>query len=345
MKQAVDILKVTEAKELLPGDTAAKVKKAFRALVQQWHPDHSSDPMAREVFDHLMRLKDQAINRLNVGAAKPSVSDLKERFYETTNGKTFRFKYVKAHQGDLGDILVGKSTISYEVSEEFSDVSQAEQSAISNFKFADAGMRSEMEKFLPKLKERWQTNERVITILDKPADTVLLSDLIDHMGGKIPALHVAWIVSALENIACYLNWNGIAHGAISPTTVLVCPEYHSVILAGGWGFATKFGSRPIALPERTTSVLPRLALAGETVNERVDLELIRATALEMLGAQAGGSLSFDKETPVGMKEWLQLPPSKTAPADYRSWMACLEKSFGKRKFIEMGVTPSDVYKI
>jgi hypothetical protein len=118
---------------------------------------------------------------------------------------------------------------------------------------------------------------------------------------------------------------------------------HSIVLVGGWGFATPFGARPNALPQRTLQLVPRLALKGEAVDPTVDLVLLRATAIELFGAAGAGGLATDKEIPEAMRTWLSLPPHPTAGEDYASWEKCLTDSFGPRKFVKLDVNPADVY--
>jgi len=340
MTSAEEILALRdkEAAALFGGD----VRKGFRKLAAEWHPDRSRHPRASEVFARLTALRDVALGRKPLAASSAKAAS--GRIYRTADGRTVKANILSASAGPLGEVLVGRSTLSYEYPEEFADVAEAEAARLkAGFRFADDAMRREMERFLPQLERTLEADGKRVTVLRRPADAVLLSDLTAHMGGRIPAVHVAWIVSGMLNIASYLNWAGISHGSVATSTMLVCPQFHSVILAGGWGFATEFGKRPPVLPERTLSAVPRLALPGELPDPSVDLQLVRATALEMLGCPGGGGLAFDRETPAPMKNWLLLPPLADAFADYAGWSRCLDESFGKRRFVDMGVAPSDVY--
>jgi hypothetical protein len=204
-------------------------------------------------------------------------------------------------------------------------------------------MRKAIKDFLPRLERRIEAVGTSVNVFQRPPDTVLLTDLVRHMGGRIPPVHVAWLVSCMENMACYLAWAGISHGAISADNILVSPEQHSIVLVGGWGFSTQFGSRPAALPQRTLSLAPRLAVAGEVVAPSLDLSLIRATARELLGASGGGGLAMMSDIPAPLRTWLSLPSENNAFEDYKSWERCLTASFGPRKFVRMEVHPAEVY--
>ncbi|NTF17687.1 hypothetical protein G6L37_04690 [Agrobacterium rubi] len=324
-----------EAEKVLPGDESA-VRKAYRDLAKHWHPDRNSDPMASKVLAHLTFLRDALVRK------RPTSPALNQRVYQGVDGVTIRFKYVRKRMGEAGDILIGRRSIAYEMPADFSDLAENERTAISGFRFADDGMKAHMQHFLPRIEKSIRTSDRIVTILTRPSDCVLLPDLIDFYGGRVPPEHVAWIVSRLENIACYLEWLQVSHGAISPSNILVCPEKHTVVLVGGWGFSTRFDSVPLAVPERTLSKVPALAVDGITADAATDLHLIRATAQEALGPSKGG-LMMDKTIPEPIARWLLLPPNGGAAADYESWGKRLTEAWGARRFVKMEVDPLKIY--
>lgn len=338
MLSAPEILALgpAEAEKALPGDDEA-VRARYRSLAKHWHPDVNPDPQASSVLSHLTFLRDALLKR------RPMASPTDEaRIYETIEGVKIRFRYLRRRAGEAGDILIGSRSIAYELPADFSDVAANEREMIAGLRFADDGMKAHMQHFLPRIEKSIVTADRVVTILARPADCVLLSDLIAFYGGRIPPEHVAWIVSRLQNIACYLEWLKVSHGAISPSNVLVCPEKHTVVLVGGWGFATKFGAQPLAVPERTLSRVPALGLAGVTASGSTDLHLIRSTAQEALGPSKGGLL-MDKTIPEPVARWLLLPPRGNAVSDYESWGRCLTEAWGERRFVKMEADPRKIY--
>lgn len=339
---AAEILSIGEgeALSLFPGPKSS-IKKRFRELAQAWHPDVNRHPKALQVFAHISRLHDIATGRS--APTKAAVRPTLTKTWKLAAGGEIAVKPLAVQRGPLGDVIVTTETVAYETVTGFEDVSDAEAKVVASFKFASDAMKKANEHFLPSLRRRIDAVGMKINVFRRPADTVFLTDLARHMGGRIPPKHVAWIVSSLENMACYLNWLGVSHGAISPENVLVSPAMHSIILVGGWGYATPFGQRPVALPERTLSLVPRMAVRGETVDPKVDLALIRATAQELLGTSGGGGLALMKDVPDALRMWLSLPPQEDAFEDYASWEKCLVESFGPRKFVKLEVNPADVY--
>lgn len=338
MQAAAEILKMSaaQATTLFPGDER-EVKKRFSQLAMKWHPDHSDDPMAGPVLQKLMELKTVA---LKGGAANPAL----ETLLKTADGKTFRLRYLKETLTEAGRTLIGTKTVSFIHAPGFGDIGQEEKSRAENLRFANDKMRKQMEILLPRMsRSETLADSGHVTVMRRPGGSILLRDLINHHGGSIPQKHVAWIVSGMMNIVCYLEWAGLVHGAISPETLMIQPQRHSVHLLGGWGFATRIGTRPTALPGRTTELFPRIAVKGQTAAPEIDMTLVRGVALDCLGKTHGGQLLTERTVPKAFADWISLPPASRASADYEAWMAALVESFGPRRFENMPCTSAEVY--
>lgn len=314
---------------------AEEVRSTFRRLAALWHPDVCKDPRATEVFAHLVRLRDTA---LRSGRPAPASS----RTLRTRDGRDLGLSPLSTLPLDTGELLVGRHSLTWVYRAEAADLAEAGASTIAGFRFADERMRKQMTPFLPTLDRRIPLADgEEALVMARHADEVLLADLL-RMKGAVPAEHAAWIGSGLLNLACWLGWAGLVHGAIAPETVLISPETHTVRLMGGWGFATKVGGRPTALPGRTLALAPRLAVKGEVVDPRLDLELIRRTLREALGDPTGGGL-LRGGAPEPIGRWLVMPPEAEATRDYAVWLTVLEKVWGKRRFVRWDMEPKNVY--
>ncbi|WP_282605823.1 hypothetical protein [Pelagibius sp. Alg239-R121] len=160
----------------------------------------------------------------------------------------------------------------------------------------------------------------------------------------MPDVHAAWLCSGLMNICAWLEYAGLVHGAISPENILIDPETHAVRLAAGWAFATKVGQHPVALPERTLGLLPRLSLTNETVDTDCDRELVRKTLREALGDPTGTNGAVFA-LPAIISTWINCPSAGSAVDDYAQWCAALEKGWGGRRFVQYPVQVADVYRV
>ncbi|MEP3667023.1 MAG: J domain-containing protein [Roseibium sp.] len=307
--------------------TDAEIKKAFHKMVATWHPDVCRDPMAGAVMEHLLKLRDRA---LSGGRAKPGLQGL-ERILETRDGRRLRVGLHSVRASDFGEILVGDQTVTFVFSADAEDIGQREAKAIETFRYADDKMRKQMVMALPKvLREMPLTGNRHAIVQKRQPGEVLLADLLERDGPMDPK-HAAWLGSGLLNIACWMSWARMVHGAISPEMILVDTATHNVRLIGGWGMSLGMGERPDILPERTVQRLPRLAVAGQTVDSSVDLELIRLTVSEALGQK-----NLKAILPKEMFAWLSFPPRKTAMEDYAAWHEALVAAWGPRKFVQYG---------
>ncbi|MTH95069.1 J domain-containing protein [Roseibium sp. RKSG952] len=340
MPTAAEILKMSaeQATILFPGDER-EIKKRFHRLAMTWHPDRSSDPKSGDVLQKLIELKEVALR----GCLKVVRHEV---LLKTDEDKTFRLNFLKENLTEAGRILIGTNTVTFIHRPDLGDIGRAEKERVENLKFANDMMRKQMRTLLPcTIKSSALKDGGHFTVMERPAGSVFLKDLIEYHGGQMPVRHVAWIVSGLMNIACYLEWAGLVHGAISPEALTIQPEKHSVHLLGGWGFVTKIGERPIALPGRTTEVYPKIAVKGQAATPEIDASLIRNVALDCLGKSHGGQLLTEGTVPKPFANWISLPPASRAVADYEAWMTALVESFGPRRFEKMSCTSAKIYGV
>jgi len=320
-------LKPVQARILFPGDDAA-VSARFRALALKWHPDRNRSPDAATVFAHIAELHE--------AAKRSSAPVSRERVFRARDGRTFRFSHLASHVTDFGETLVGLRHIAHVVPADLSDLAVRADAFAP--RFADDGMRVEMERFLPHRHATLDTAEGMVFVETKTPDQVLLRDLLRL--APFDPRHAAWMATRLVNLACWLQWSGIAHGAIGPDTLLVSPEFHSVALTGPFLSARSFGRPPVALPERTLSVCPRYALDGVEADVRLDPELVRQTLRECLGDPAGTRLAADPDFPKPFAAWLLTPAPKGAQGDFPAWEQARDASFGARRFVQWDLDPA-----
>lgn len=322
----------------LVGDYAI-VKGDHRMLAKRWHPDHSSDPEATAVFAHVSALYTIAVDKITHGRwQEPGRLNL-----TSLTGRVYHIRFQKRHKLPFGEMYVGSTVVTILLDKGLRDLSFSGAATISDLRYADGKMRDEFSRYMPAIKARFETLDHLVVVIEKTKDVLLLRDLLEHLGGKMEPRHVAWVMSALHNLACYFQWAGITHGDLSLDSVFISPEFHSAMPLGGWIFSTKKPNQITALPARTVGLVPSSIISKKAVTPRIDLECIRALGRELLGDKSGANLAPTKDLPKPIVDWLRYSATDDAVAEYRGWKEVLRKCWGPPKFFRLDVTETDIY--
>jgi hypothetical protein len=335
---AAQILAITTPELMFTGDVDL-AKREYQKLASAWHPDKNSmaDP---KVLAHINVLYDQAVAKLDRGEWEiPG-----HLFINTVAGKTFRIKYRSKHEIDVGDMYISDNYVFFSVLKENDDLYAIAKKRINGFKYANDKMKEEVSKLLPKIHEEHETADRRIMVLKKTPDVFLLRDVLNYFNGKIEPKHVAWMVSRLYNLSCYLKYSGIVHSGISIDSVFISPEFHSALLLGDWWYSTNEGSKLVALPSISSAMIPVDIIKGKKSTYKIDLELVKSVGRHLLGDIVGSKLLMDKDIPKPLLNWLRSPSKNDAFEEYDIWQSkVLIDSFGKRRFVELNVTADEIY--
>lgn len=340
---ADDILDIPETapERLFSAPDAPAIKKVVQLLSMKWHTDRSSDPRAGAVFDRVRKLGDSAAAKIADGTWEtPGLLRL-----TSTAGAKFELRYASKLSVDMGTMYVGRSAIGFDIPTANLDLLENAERQINGLTYANAAMRDEFSRYFPVIRRKVETPSGTLLILNKTPDVLLLQDVLAYYGGKMPARHVAWVISRLLNIACYLERQGkVAHNAIGPDTVFISPQHHSACLLGGWWFTAGLGERLLAAPQRMVLSAPPDVLQKKVGDSRTDMEMIKALGRELLGDATGVRLAKDSAVPPALVDWLQLSTHQSAVATYREWQdRILIDAFGERRFVEMTLTHETLY--
>ncbi len=315
-------------------------KKEYFGLAGTWHPDRNPDKEALRVFQHITALYNNAREQIKNDAWRGPGELMLFR-----SGALIRtISFLKSESFELGDVYIGKREVVFSVRREFKDLFDNAKRRIAGFTFANSDMQEEVGRYLPRKAEYYSTPERLIMVVGKASDLILLEDLRIFLGGDMDARHVAWIQSSLHNLSCYFEHAGIVHHDIGPRTYFVSPKNHTGALLGGWWYALEAGQSLKALPHRTIRFAPADVLRKKRADGRVDLELIRATGRELFDDANGARLKKNKKVPKAFANWLNGVTSGEAVLDYKLWNYALEMSFGERRFVKLAVDPAAVYR-
>ena len=329
--------------KLFSGDLET-AKSEYHALSRRWHPDHNGELPATAVFQRITELYRKAQELIKTKHWRGAgVLELPLAGSGAAASVSRRISYFKRVDFELGEMYLGATEIAFAVERQYADLFENAKRQIAGLRFANDAMRKEVARCLPVKPEYFTTAEHLIMVLPKPADAILLEDLLEYLGGAIDAPHVAWIANRLHNLACYFEYAGIVHHDISPHTVFVSPEFHSGMLLGGWWYARFKGEKINALPNRTVNFAPPDVIRKKLADGRVDLELIRQTGRELLGNGAALRMKPNDKIHPAMARWFNGATSGSAVTDYQLWKNVLEIDFGAPRFVRLAVAPNAIY--
>jgi hypothetical protein len=331
--------------KLFSGNTEAD-HKLYNRLRLSWHPDRNGGSSeATAVFQQVNALWEARNLQLENGTWRGAgATSLK-----LPGDHALAIRYLRQRPFELGRVYVCRENIVY--TSDGTDTSKAlfgqAVRTVSGLRYADDRMRTEFARYLPVVKSYVpDTATGPAVIVEKSTELVALSDLLEHSGGVLDPRHVAWILSCLHNLSCYLEWAGIVHNAIDLDTYFVSPEYHSGALLGGWWYACQRKQPLKHLPARSAALwytLPSSITKLKQARHRLDRESIRRIGRELLGDSGGTKLLHDSAVPAALAQWVTLPSGKSALEDYKQWERVREQSFGVRKFTKLDATAAAVY--
>jgi hypothetical protein len=265
--------------------------------------------------------------------------------FETTDHKKYQIHYLKKHPFELGDMYIADASVTYSINKNDKDLFENAKDIITRLSYPNDAMKQKLKSILPEIKRTFETDDKLIMVLNRDPESILLNDLINYQGGKIEPTHAAWMMSRLHNLTCYLEWAGLTHNALTTDNCFIDPANHQIHLLGGWWYAARKDEKLKALPPKTVAMAPPDLFSNPIASPKLDLALIRATGREILGDATGMQLISDSAIPKHITAWVNGVSSGDARQDYKIWQEnVLTKSFGARRFVEMNVKANDIYK-
>lgn len=331
---------LAEPERLFSRDEAT-AKRESRKLASFWHPDRNKDVQATEVLQWIQRLFSAAEEKRAAGTWEtPGL-----RVIQDVRGATFELAFARRHTVDIGTLYVGRSVFAFEVAAADMDLAEAALDQLKSLTYATPEMQQEFARYFPTLLRRVDTATGCVLVFQKTQDLLLLQDVLTHFKGKMPPRHVAWIISRLLNIACYLERQAkVAHNGIGLDSVFISPQHHSATLFGGWWFATGLGQPLRALSGTAATYAPPDILRKKQGDSRMDVELIKALGRTLLGDATGVKLATDSAVPSALVNWLDLSSSQDAVSTFKNWQSrVLLDAFGQRRFEELALSHTDIY--
>lgn len=325
-------------------DSEDELKKAYRKLAMKWHPDRqyakNTNMGVDEIFSHIKVLYEKSLKLMELGEWKNhNVLTMKD--IENTK---YIMKFQKEEAFELGMQYISDNYCAWVFDAGNEDLINTGLKEMTSFRFKNDRMKEEIGKYLPVLKKVFDTKDKKVIVVEKDKDMLRLSDVLSYYKGKIDPKHVAWILSCLYNLACYLEVNKKMHGAITINNFFINPKKHSGALLGGWWFTHTQDEKLIALSQKAIDICPFKIMNSKKADTSLNLEMIRQIGRILLGDITGVHLSKDKEIPKQLLEWVRGSSGVNAFEEYKVWQEkVLKDSFGVRRFTKMDLIANDIY--
>lgn len=299
------VLAVRDAKSLFTEDSYAS---QYRALVKKCHPDLV--PGKEDAFQKLSKLYKDAEGLVGHWGYAGVVS-IKGTIY----------KYFSKSITETGFVYACENCVIYEIAEEYTSyISRIPR----RFSYANSEMEHIVGHSLPVT-----TVVDNFVIVSKISSEYLLKDVANT---TIPDKHIAWIVSRLYNTASYLMYADIVHGALNTDNIVISPENHSIIVAGGWLFSYTKDSVMDVLPKSTIDNVPKSVIYSKKATGQIMTSTIRA-----IGAKL-------KPTNPVLADFFSEGGKTDIVKEYALWQdKILVSAFGERKFTKWDITQKDIY--
>lgn len=318
-----------------------KCKTRYQKLISLWHPDKNSDPEAGNVFYKIKTLYEKAIQQIDLGvwgSLQIIKFNAKDRYFE--------FAYFKEDQLS-GNILqyTGSNSIVFYFPDRTKYLIDIWKNNFHKLKNTTdlPGSNSEFSAQLLTNPKIFDVNDGTLVKISKQNRYLNLQHIIEA-GVSFDPKDIAWVISRLMSLACFLQSKNVPNADIQPRSVFIDTINHSVFLSNGFQFVEGFTQQGKAFPSRAVSLNPEISV-NKTFRAKYMVSQIKATARELLGDSTGVFLHKNTNIPKDLIQWCNAGVnSESCLAEFKEWDLVKVKSFGPPKFKNHIVTQEDIYK-
>ena len=334
------ILSLTKCGDLFTNNKDI-AKKEYRELCWTWFPDNLSNDkksLGEEVSKKINQLYEEA--KKCFATNKWEISNV--LFFNDIDNKKYSITYLKDISNEMGITYIGETSLTYVIEKSKEKYYNAYIENINNLKFADDNMKIEFQRLLPKIYKNTKDDRgNYCIVLQKTSDVFCLRDILNYYNNKIPHNHVAWIISRLMNLLCFLEFNHLSHNGITIDNCYISPKYHTIMIYGGWWYAKEIGTKMLGTTKEIYDVMPLLNKNTKISNISTDIESVKLIGRILLGNKS--VVSLDNEIPKAFRDWLSNGSKKSAFIEFDMWTKALFNSYGKRSFKEMEINKTNIY--
>ncbi len=327
-----------------PGDIFSMDKDLMRqeylAYAKLYHPDVSKDST---IFKIISSLYQRGMEMLNRDGESTKEWETKTIFIVDANGRQYRMRYEGKYAFEFGTELVGQYTILYLFEKQYEKYYKNMVQVVPTITYADEHMKDYFSNFVPQIRQHGQTKEGQYYVAIAKDDTeyplramLNLSVFKDGLDSK----DIAWMVSRLNNLICFLEFNELVHNGITPDNLFVDPTKHCVCLYGGWWYATKTGEKMLGCTKEVYDVIPKWAKDKHTSTSDTDIQCVKLFIKQHMNIREGYKSELMQ---YACSPAVRSPSKSSAMFNLSIWNKKVDKAFGKRQFHKMEVNKNEIY--
>ncbi len=220
--------------------------------------------------------------------------------FQDTEGNDIHIEYIYHCVEDSITMYSARKNVLYIFPPEKKELAQMAVGAFRSVTFPSADTK-QLQRCFPTLAGEYTLSDGSVMLAYQKNENLYPLGLF----GTLPAVHVEWIISRMENIACVLAYNDLVHNGIGYHSVFINPKTHEAALFGGWQGAKTCQN-----------------------GSQKDLIALRETARKLLGDGYG-------DGPKPLIDFLTGTPRDNAFEDFALWDHVIETQLGGRRFTEM----------
>lgn len=306
-------------------DDEKKAKQEYRAYAKKYHPDFNPPEDELDIFDIINTL----YNKKHINGTGKGVTDNTINFIDKETGKGFEMSNPVVIKTSIGNVYHTSTKIVFEYDKTYEKFYENFINQVRKLKYKDDEMDKQFRRMFPKIIRYFETEDNKLCILQNKTKDVLNLDRILQAykikGEPFPERQAAWILNRLYNLECYLKYYNKASNGISMENIWVSPEYHTVLLLGGWEYTLPKHEKMLGCPKDVYKTLPIKVRDSKESSTLTDLESIKAI---------GRRLFADHKDLDNIWNFLNTGTEDDNVLDvWGEYKEALEKHFGKRKFV------------
>lgn len=312
------------------------INKDYKKFIKIIHPDlNGGDRKFVEATQKLVELHEKAINLINSGRW----DEKNVCYFNLINGKKIKINYIKETFFELGKSYIGKKSVFYFIdNKNYKFFRKYKPENILNSGKWDnrlKNIQSKIENMFPKTVRCYSCKNGYLIIQQRKSGEIPLPLIKEYYNNKIPSEHVAWIISRLLNVECYMMATGYLYNGFDINNIYIIPETHEVILHGGFWYTTNIGEKLFGVSSFVYNNMTENSKKEGISNCEDEFNCIKSIGRNLIGLKSKVSRVNCPKALVNylfssIKDYNQYSIMK-------EWEDVLTNSFGKRKFVKMNI--------